>query len=119
MRCLCLEEAFQPKLRVIIEYVDPKSGNTKRYTPGTFGLGFRVTEEMYEDSLYGIMRKMPKGLAKAQANTVELHAISVLDDAFGAAGIYTGLINFVSVMLLTQFFTLEVLIVTLQVYRQI
>jgi len=73
-----------------IEYVDPKSGNTKRYTPGAFGLGFRVTEEMYEDDLYGMMRKMPRGLAKAQANTIELYAISVLDDAFGAAGTYTG-----------------------------
>ena len=31
-----------------IEYVDPKGGNTKRYTPGTFGMGFRVTEEMRE-----------------------------------------------------------------------
>jgi hypothetical protein len=73
-----------------IQYVDPKAGNTKRYTHSSFGMGFRVTEEMYEDDLYGKMKKMDKGLAKAQNNTVELQAIGVLDDAFGASAVYTG-----------------------------
>ena len=72
-----------------IQYVDPKQGNTKRYTHASFGMGFRVTQEMYEDDLYGPMKKMSKGLAKAQANTIELQAAGVLDDAFSGAT-YTG-----------------------------
>jgi hypothetical protein len=73
-----------------IQYVDPKAGNTKVYTHSSFGMGFRVTEEMYEDDLYGKMKRMDKGLAKAQNNTIELNTIAVLNDAFGAVGTYTG-----------------------------
>ncbi len=65
-----------------IQYVDPVTGTTKRYTHKTFGMGFRVTEEMYEDDLYNLIKRMPKGLAKAQKNTIELQTIGVLDDAF-------------------------------------
>jgi len=72
-----------------IQYVDPKAGSTVRYTHKTFGMGFRVTEEMYEDDLYNKIKKMPSGLAKAQNNTIELQAIGVLDDAFTGAT-YTG-----------------------------
>ncbi len=68
-----------------IQYVDPVTGTTKRYTHKTFGMGFRVTEEMYEDDLYNLIKKMPKGLAKAQKNTIELNTIGVLDDAFAGA----------------------------------
>ncbi len=72
-----------------IDYVDPKAGETKTYTHKTFGMGFRISEEMYEDDLYNIMKKMPKGLAKAQANTIELQAAGLLDDAFNGST-YTG-----------------------------
>lgn len=72
-----------------IQYMDAVQGNTKRYTHDSFGGGFRVTEEMYEDDLYNIMSKMSRGLAKAQANTIELQAIGVLDDAF-TGSTYTG-----------------------------
>jgi hypothetical protein len=74
---------------VSIQYVDPVSGNTKRYTPAPFGLGFRVTELAYINDLYGPMKKMSKGLAKAAANDVELRTIAVIDDA-SAAATYTG-----------------------------
>ena len=72
-----------------IQYVDPKTGSTVRYTPATFGMGFRVTEEMYEDDLYNVMNKMSKGLAKAQRNTIEYAAAGLWDDAFTGA-LYTG-----------------------------
>lgn len=74
---------------VSITYVDPKSGNTKRYTHTSFGMGFRVTREMYDDDLYGPMKRMSQGLAKAARNTVELEAISVLDDSLSGS-YYTG-----------------------------
>ena len=71
-----------------IQYVDPVGGNTKTFTPASFGMGFRVTQEMMEDDLYAQIKKMPKGLQKAQRNRVELDAIGVLDDA-SAGGTYT------------------------------
>lgn len=72
-----------------ITYVDPRSIGTKKYIHKSFGMGFRVTWEMYSDDLYGPMRKMSKGLAKAAQNTVELEAISVIDDAHSGS-VYTG-----------------------------
>lgn len=72
-----------------IQYVDPLTGTTKRHTASPFGLGFRVTHEMWKDDLYGPMRKMSKGLAKASKNTVELQAAAVIDDA-SAGATYTG-----------------------------
>jgi len=65
-----------------ITYDDPIEGNVKRYTHATFALGFRVTREMYNDDLYGVMKKMSKELAMAARQTVELEFASLLDDAF-------------------------------------
>ena len=48
-----------------IVYDDPVSGPTKRYTHLTYGMGFRVTREMWEDDLYGKMKKMPKALGRS------------------------------------------------------
>jgi hypothetical protein len=66
---------------ISIEFVDPLTGTTKRYTHSTFGLGFRVTEEMYEDDLYGPMKRMSQGLAKCASNEVEYQAVGVVDNA--------------------------------------
>jgi hypothetical protein len=74
---------------ISIQYVDPLTGTTKRHTPTPFGLGFRITHEMWKDDLYGPMRRMSQGLAKASHNTVELQAIGVIDDA-SAGATYTG-----------------------------
>lgn len=63
-------------------YDDPISGYTKRYTHSTFALGFRVTQEMYEDDLYGIIRKMPKALGKSMRLTVEIDGANVLNNGF-------------------------------------
>lgn len=72
-----------------IVYDDPMQGNTKRYTHATFALGFRVTREMYNDDLYGVMKKMSKELAMAARQTVELEFAALLDDAFTGAA-YAG-----------------------------
>jgi hypothetical protein len=72
-----------------IEFVDPLTGNTKRYTHTTFGLGFRITEEMYDDDLYGPMKKMSQGLAKCASNEVEYQAAGVVDNA-NVTTYYTG-----------------------------
>lgn len=74
---------FQRKLETKpIVYDNPMQGNVKRYTHVTFGLGFRVTREMYDDDLYNVMKQMSKELAMAARQTVELEFASLLDDAF-------------------------------------
>jgi hypothetical protein len=75
---------------VSIQYTDPVSGNTKTYTHVTYGLGFRITEEMYEDDLYKTMGgKASKGLAKAAANNLEVRWAGLLDD-LNTGTTYTG-----------------------------
>jgi phage major head subunit gpT-like protein len=75
---------------VSVTYDDPfQSTNKKRYTHTAYGLGFRVTEELYSDDLYGIIKKMPAALARSAKQTTEVEAFSILNNAFNAA--YTGL----------------------------
>lgn len=49
----------------------PISGATVRYTHTSYGLGYRVTVEMWEDDLYDVMKKASKDLAGANAETIE------------------------------------------------
>ena len=71
-----------------ITYDDPIQGYDKRYAHVTYGLGFRVSREMWEDDLYGIMRKMPKALARSLRLTLETDVANLLNRAFD--GNYTG-----------------------------
>ena len=69
-----------------IIYDDPISGNTKRYTHLSWGLGFRITHEAYEDDLYGMLgKKMSSQLAKSARNAQEVHAHAILNNAFAAS----------------------------------
>lgn len=72
-----------------ISYDTFKQGNSKRHTPETFALGFRVTEEMYDDDLYSIMNKMTSQLARAARITPEVEFGLFLDDIF-TGSVYTG-----------------------------
>ncbi len=66
-------------------YQDPFPGPSKRYVAATWGLGFRITEEMMEDDLYGIVgRRMSQALGKSVRNNFEVVAHSVLNNAFNA-----------------------------------
>jgi len=67
---------------VSITYQEPSQGGKKRYTHLAFGLGFRVTEEMWEDDLYSVMRKMPKELGKAARNVREVRSFNLLNNGF-------------------------------------
>ena len=67
---------------VSVTFDDPYQGYDKRYTHTTFGLGFRVTREMYDDDLYGKMRKMPKALANSLMITTEQDVANVLNRGF-------------------------------------
>ena len=66
-----------------VSYQDAIQGVLKRYTWTTYGLGFRITEEMMEDDLYGIMgAKMSKALGRSARNNFEVVSHSVLNSAF-------------------------------------
>lgn len=72
-----------------ISYDDPIQGDKVRYTHVTWGLGFRVSREMYDDDLYGVMKKMSKELARSARLTVEMEFGAMLDDLF-TGSTYTG-----------------------------
>jgi len=66
-----------------VTYQDAIQGILKRYIWTTFGLGFRITQEMMEDDLYGIMgAKMSKALGRSARNNFEVVSHSVLNNAF-------------------------------------
>jgi len=67
----------------------PLIGSSVRYTHSPYGIGWRVTREMWDDDLYGVMRKMPSEVGKAASYRVEVDAWSVLNNAFSSS--YTGL----------------------------
>jgi hypothetical protein len=70
-------------------YQDALQGNIKTYTFSTYGLGFRITQELMEDDLYGIMgNKMSKALGRSARNNFEVISHSVLNNAFNTA--FTG-----------------------------
>jgi hypothetical protein len=68
-----------------ITYDSGLVGNTKRYTPTTYGLGFRVERELYEDEQYGVIKKMAKQLSTSARQTVEYEVGAFLDDLFTGA----------------------------------
>lgn len=65
-----------------ITYQDPVQGGKRRYTHVSYGLGFRVTEEMYSDDLYGPMKRMTRELAKGARNVREVVSFNILNNGF-------------------------------------
>lgn len=65
-----------------IIFQNPAQGGKIRYTHVSFGAGFRVTEEMWEDDLYGQMVKMPKQLGKAGRIVREVRFFNLLNLGF-------------------------------------
>lgn len=76
-----------------VSYQDMIQGAVKRYLWSTFGLGFRITLEMMEDDLYGIMgNRMAKALGRSVRNNQEIVLASPYNNAFDTsfAGFVTG-----------------------------
>lgn len=71
-------------------YDDPIKLDTKRYTFLTYSLGFRVSLELYQDDLYGKMKKMPAELAFSMRNVVETLAAGVFINGFTDTADYRG-----------------------------
>src|SRR6056300_1716765 len=59
---------------------------TARYTHETIALGFAITEEAVEDNLYDrISARYTKALARSMANTKQVKAANVLNNAFSSS----------------------------------
>jgi phage major head subunit gpT-like protein len=65
-----------------VVYQDGTQGGKKRYTHFTYALGFRITEEMWEDDLYAVMNRFPKELGKGGRNAREVVSFNVLNLGF-------------------------------------
>lgn len=72
-----------------IEYDEPIQGPTKRWTHKTYGLGFKVTEEMIEDDLYDVMNDMASGLGVSARETKEVTTARIYNNGF-ATTYHTG-----------------------------
>jgi hypothetical protein len=73
-----------------IAYDAPIEESVVRYTPYTFGLGYRITQEMQDDDLYSNMNKMNDELAWAAAHQLEVQMFRILNNAFVTTGSGTG-----------------------------
>jgi hypothetical protein len=75
---------------VPITYDVPIEDTKVRYTPSSFGGGYRVTKEMQEDDLYGMVEKLTTDLTWAAYHQIEVQAFRPLNRAFVTTGSGTG-----------------------------
>ena len=72
-----------------ITYDTQRQGFTSRYNHVTYGLGFIVTREAYDDDLYDVVAKgKARGLAMSMRQTKEIIGANILNRAFNTS--YTG-----------------------------
>jgi phage major head subunit gpT-like protein len=69
-----------------ITYEDPNQGYDVTYTHKTWGLGTQVTQEMWEDDQYGVMKRRARELARAKMRTKEQFAADIFNYGFTAGG---------------------------------
>ena len=73
-----------------VEFDDAVEAFTARYTHETIALAFAITEEAIEDNLYDrLAARYTRALARSMANTKQVKAASVLNNAF-SAGSFAG-----------------------------
>lgn len=69
-----------------IIYQDGVQGSKKRYTWTTYGLAYRITQEMYDDDLYGIMGgRFAKALGRSARNNEEIIHHLPFNNAFSTS----------------------------------
>ena len=71
-----------------ISYDDPLQGYDIEAVHGTYALGFRVTEEMYHDDQFRIMKRMPKMLSISAKETIETIAWSLINNGFSGTYVF-------------------------------
>lgn len=71
---------------------DAIQGTVKRYIWTTYALGFRITQEMMDDDLYGVMgNKMSKALGRSAHNNAEIVMHAPYNNAFSTS--FTGFVT--------------------------
>jgi hypothetical protein len=74
-----------------VSYDSAQESFTARYTHETIALAFALTEEAVEDNLYDRLSvRYTKSLARSMANTKQVKAASILNNAFNTTGAYNG-----------------------------
>lgn len=73
-----------------VAYDDPIRGFNISYRHVTYGLGFRVTREMWEDDLYNVIKKLPTALARSARHTVEQESANIFNFGFSDQHILGG-----------------------------
>ena len=69
-----------------VVFDDAKESFTARYTHETIALAFAITEEAIEDNLYDrLAARYTRALARSMANTKQVKAAAVLNNAFDTA----------------------------------
>lgn len=69
-----------------ITYEDPTQGYDSTFTHFTDALGSSVSQELWEDDQYGIIRRRPRDLAIAKVRTQEQIAADIFNYGFTAGG---------------------------------
>ncbi len=70
-----------------ISFDDAQETYTARYTHETIALAFSITEEAIEDNLYDrLASRYTKALARSMAQTKQIKAAAILNNAFSATG---------------------------------
>jgi len=86
-----LPSAVEKPEGTAISYVHASISALKRITQVPYGLGFRITREMYDFDLYGPMKKMSKQLAESARDRMEIVSMSILNNAFSTS--YGGFVS--------------------------
>lgn len=69
-----------------VQYDEAQEGYVSRYTMETIALAFAITEEAMEDNLYDTFAKVrAKALGRAMANTKQVKAADVFNNAFSTS----------------------------------
>ena len=69
-----------------IQFDDAQETYTARYTHETIALAFSITEEAIEDNLYDrLASRYTKALARSMAQTKQIKAASILNNAFSSS----------------------------------
>jgi phage major head subunit gpT-like protein len=68
-----------------LDYQDPLKMYKTTYTPLKYTMGFKVSQELYEDDQNNVISKMPAAMAKSVVYTTEYWGASVLNNAFSTS----------------------------------
>lgn len=69
----------------VVLFEDALEGQTKRYTPLEFALGYQITQTALEDELHGIFAQMTRALRKSFRNLFEVQAYNILNNSTSTA----------------------------------